>query len=134
MSRLATVAEATNALRQHLSKAHKPYAGARFRAAFLKEDSRSLRVPSCSALKRFSPDRLPTTESSFSRMNGRAIGKKRSTCFLGSCQGKRVSQDKTSKRAVLFPILSIGPQYLSEWEPEVGQVGKCGASLIPARI
>jgi hypothetical protein len=42
MSRLATVAEATNALREQLSKAHRPYAGARFRAAFLKEDSRFL--------------------------------------------------------------------------------------------
>ena len=42
MSRLATIRDATNALAEQLRNAHKPYAGARFRAAFLKEDSRFL--------------------------------------------------------------------------------------------
>ena len=42
MSRLATIRDAANALGDLLSRAPKPYAGARFRAAFLKEDSRFL--------------------------------------------------------------------------------------------
>lgn len=55
MSRLGTVSDATNALREQLSKAHKPYAGARFRAAFLKEDSRFL---TGSVL--FGPEEIPS--------------------------------------------------------------------------
>jgi Putative DNA-binding domain len=42
MSRFATAMDAVNALAERLRKVHKPYAGARFRAAFLKEDSRFL--------------------------------------------------------------------------------------------
>jgi hypothetical protein len=55
MSRLATIPDTTNALGKQLRGAHKPYAGARFRAAFLKEDSRFL-----TGSVMFCPEELPS--------------------------------------------------------------------------
>jgi hypothetical protein len=54
MSRFSTVPAAISALRGQLRKARAPYAGARFRAAFLKEDSRFL-----TGSVMFGPEEIP---------------------------------------------------------------------------
>ena len=76
---------------------------------FLKRIASSLRVPSCSALKRFSPDRLPTTESSFSRMNGRAIGKKRSHLLSRLLSGQTGIAGQNIKAGCTFSDLEHRP-------------------------